>query len=194
MYQFLPMISKMPEIFVTWNNEFSDDELISIINMGNSLIPQSAVVGGDNALDTHKRVSEVTWIYRNLSSEWIYDRFAGLTRKLNSQFYQFDLWGFCEAFQFTVYNGSNEGHYDWHLDHNASDTLPPRKLSIVMQLSDPEEYEGGDLELFAHEIIKIPKKKGLIVAFPSYTPHRVAPVTCGIRRSLVIWTHGPKFV
>jgi PKHD-type hydroxylase len=62
-----------------------------------------------------------------------------------------------------------------------------------MQLSDPSEYEGGDLLLHTgDEPIVINKQKGMLVMFPSYTLHEVTPVTKGERYSLVAWVHGPK--
>jgi PKHD-type hydroxylase len=107
-------------------------------------------------------------------------------------FFDFELTGLFEQLQFTVYEEAGS-HYDWHLDKMLSD-LPPRKLSLVLQLSDPEEYTGGDLELFvSSNPIKIERKRGLLTAFPSFTLHRVTPVTSGIRKSLVAWVGGPKF-
>jgi PKHD-type hydroxylase len=65
---------------------------------------------------------------------------------------------------------------------------------MVLQLSDPSEYDGGDLELFiAPNPTVATRKKGLIYIFPSWVLHRVTPVTRGIRKSLVIWITGPKF-
>jgi PKHD-type hydroxylase len=70
----------------------------------------------------------------------------------------------------------------------------PRKLSMVLQLSDPSEYDGGDLEFYVQsEPIKAEKKKGIVYVFPSWVLHRVTPVTRGTRRSLVMWIAGPKF-
>jgi PKHD-type hydroxylase len=61
-------------------------------------------------------------------------------------------------------------------------------------LSDPSEYDGGDLEIFTGtESVALEKKKGIIHAFPSYVMHRVTPVTRGTRRTLVVWIAGPKF-
>jgi PKHD-type hydroxylase len=69
-----------------------------------------------------------------------------------------------------------------------------RKLSLVMQLSDPYEYEGGELQLkTGHNDITIPKQKGLVTIFPSFTLHRVTPLTSGTRRTLVVWVAGPPF-
>jgi PKHD-type hydroxylase len=61
-------------------------------------------------------------------------------------------------------------------------------------LSDPEEYQGGQLEVYtgvAPQEIK--KEKGLISLFPSYVLHRVTPITSGIRKTLVVWICGPSF-
>jgi PKHD-type hydroxylase len=115
-------------------------------------------------------------------------------RQLNGQFYKYDLQGFAENFQYTVYNGEAEepGHYTWHQDWNNSGT--PRKLSLVVQLSDPSEYEGGDLQIMSGaEPTTVDKGLGKVVLFPSFMLHRVTPVTKGIRRSLVVWVTGPAF-
>ena len=74
-----------------------------------------------------------------------------------------------------------------------------RKLSFTLQLSEPDEYEGGEFDLEISgpnaekrfETMKMPK--GSIVVFPSYMWHRVRPVTSGVRKSLVGWIMGPPF-
>ena len=77
----------------------------------------------------------------------------------------------------------------------GNDATSTRKLSVSVQLSDPSEYEGGDLELMVNRnYIKVPKEKGTIIFFPSYLTHRVTKVTSGKRNSLVAWFHGPSFV
>lgn len=63
-----------------------------------------------------------------------------------------------------------------------------------MQLSDEDDYVGGDLELmFGDEPQKMIRKRGTILCFPSYVLHRVTPVTEGTRYSLVAWITGPQF-
>lgn len=107
-------------------------------------------------------------------------------------FFDFDLYGFVEDFQYIVYNSDNS-HYDWHMDKGTL-TSPPRKLSLVLQLTDPSEYEGGDLELnYCSQPVKTKKERGLVYAFPSWVVHRVTPVTKGVRKTLVVWIAGPKF-
>jgi len=198
-YIFAPMatfgVSEHP--FVTWNDAFNDDEINKLVDYCNTLKFQKATVGmgEETATVTKIRESKVAWIDNTHESRWIYDRLAYVARGLNGQFYKFDLYGFSEHMQFTVYEEDSGGHYTWHIDSGGgSHSTPPRKLSLVLQLSDPSEYEGGDLEIFtSSEPTKIDKKKGLIAAFPSYTLHRVTPITKGTRRSLVVWVTGPAF-
>lgn len=182
--------------FVTWKDGFTNEEVDQLIAYCNTLKFEKATVGGgeENETVTRIRESKVAWIDNTQESGWIYDRMAYIARNLNGQFYKFDLYGFSEHMQFTVYEEDSNGHYTWHVDCGVGSSTPPRKLSLVVQLTDPEEYEGGDLEIFtSEEPTKVEKKKGMIAAFPSYALHRVTPVTKGTRRSLVVWVTGPAF-
>lgn len=184
--------------FVTWENAFNDEEINKLIEHCNTLKFEKASVGvGEECTTVTKiRESKVAWLEHTQDSGWIYDRMAYVARSLNGQFYRFDLYGFSEHMQFTVYEEDSGGHYTWHIDSGggAIGNLAPRKLSCVLQLTDPSEYEGGELELMtAGEPTKVIKKKGLVVAFPSYTLHRVTPITKGTRKSLVVWVTGPAF-
>lgn len=183
--------------FVTYPDAFNDEELGKMIDYLDLLKQQRATVGGteENADIDGIRKSNVAWLTCNNESQWIYDRMAWVARLLNGQFYKFDLYGFFEDMQYTVYDGKEEGHYSWHQDSGTlSNNFPPRKFSLVLQLTDPSEYEGGDLELLTNANPTIVKKqKGLVSAFPSYMLHRVTPVTSGIRKTLVAWVCGPSF-
>jgi len=189
-----PDLSTQEQTFTTWENGFSDSQISDIIQIGDSLIPKNAKIGGSQENDdiSEIRKSKTSWIQLNNETSWLYDSLAYIVRQLNGQFYDFDLDGFVEDFQYTVYDGGGD-HYSWHIDKGTS-TISPRKLSIVLQLTDPSEYEGGDLEFYVAPKPSVAKKqKGLIYAFPSWMLHRVTPVTSGIRRSLVVWAAGPKF-
>ncbi|MDB2656544.1 2OG-Fe(II) oxygenase [Crocinitomicaceae bacterium] len=79
------------------------------------------------------------------------------------------------------------------MDFGAAE-ISARKLSVTVQLSDPDEYEGGDLEfMINHKTVKAPRKKGTIVVFPSFIMHRVTPITKGTRQSIVGWVSGPPY-
>lgn len=183
--------------FVTWENGFSEEELDKIITYCDGLKPMKGTVGGAKPDEDIKaiRESKVSWVGLNPDTQWLYDRLAYIARQLNGQFYKFDLYGFSEDMQYTVYQGDESGHYTWHLDAGVTyNGAAPRKLSVVVQLSDPVDYEGGDLELFSSaNPTQVTKQRGLVAAFPSYMLHRVSPVTSGVRKTLVIWVCGPSF-
>jgi PKHD-type hydroxylase len=182
--------------FVTWQNGFTNEEIDQIVNYcDTNLILEDAEVGGNNIYSVNPgiRRSKVGWIKNNVDTFWFYSRLAWITRELNSKFYNFDLYGFVEDFQYTVYNDNESGHYDWHTDASPKADLP-RKLSIVLQLSSPEDYDGGELMIRQSSTEEtVYKEKGLIAGFPSYVQHKVNPVTRGTRKTLVIWSAGPAF-
>lgn len=184
----------IPEMsFATWQNGFSEEEIENIIKIGNKLTFNEGIVGGGADINEYVRKSKTGWIALNDESNFIYDKLGYIARQLNGQFFDFDLWGFVEDLQYTVYDGDGD-HYTWHLDRGGMLANTPRKLTLVLQLSDPSEYEGGDLQVFAGpEPTTVTKEKGLVCAFPSFVLHRVTPVTKGIRKTLVVWLTGPRF-
>jgi PKHD-type hydroxylase len=197
-YRFAPSptfgITEHP--FTTWSDAFTSDELDKIIEIGDQLPSSQASIGTDvaNTTDLEVRESIVAWVPQTEETIWIYDKLAWVIRQLNGQFYKFDMFGFTEDLQYTTYNEETNGHYTWHLDMGGGGGMPPRKLSLVLQLSDPEEYEGGDLELMTSSAPStVLKQRGLISVFPSFVLHRVTPVTKGKRRTLVVWACGPEF-
>lgn len=180
--------------FAYWQDGFSDEEIEKAIQIGESLLPQDAYIGsGDSSkVDPNIRSSSISWIQYNNDSAFLYERLGWIAQQLNGEFFDFNIWGFSEDLQYTKYT-DNQDHYTWHMDKGTG-TNSPRKLSLVLQLSDPSEYEGGDLEFFSSSEPAIAvKKKGVVYAFPSYIMHRVTPVTAGVRRTLVVWLTGPKF-
>jgi PKHD-type hydroxylase len=193
-YTFAPAITQEHNHpFVTWDDAFTDEELEKLKSYAKTLPIQEALVEENVTPNAKVRKTKVSWISNTDESSWIYDRLAFVARKLNAKFYKFDLYGFLEDMQFTIYEETDESHYTWHID--MSDTaVAARKLSMVLQLSDPSEYEGGELQTWTNpEPTTVDKQKGLIAAFPSYVLHRVTPVTKGTRYSLVIWVCGPSF-
>jgi PKHD-type hydroxylase len=194
-YQIAPSPSLgIPEIsFASWRDGFTEEEIDKIVSIGDSLTIKSASVGPDSKVEEAVRSSKIGWINLTPETNFIYDRIDFIARQLNGEFFNLDIWGFVEDFQYTIYDGKDD-HYTWHLDRGGNATNAPRKLSLVIQLSDPSEYEGGDLEIFDAPVpTQVTKQKGLVVAFPSFILHRVTPVTKGIRKTLVVWLAGPQF-
>ena len=131
---------------VVWPNAFSSAELDQIEAMGDGLARQTAGLFVEDGDTRKKRVTQVAWIERVEVSQWLYRRLEEIVQRLNIQFYKYDLTGLKERLQYTVYEQAEGGHYDWHVDHGAATPLP-RKLSLSLQLTDPLQYEGCDLEL-----------------------------------------------
>lgn len=168
------------------NNVFTKEECQQIIEIGNQNLKPGVTINDDKV-----RESEVSWLYPDTNMEWAFRRLTDTVITLNNQFFKFDLIGFGEGLQFTKYN-SPSGRYGQHIDKILNHQV--RKLSLTVQLSDPAEYEGGELALqFGSEKDLMPKEQGKLIAFPSYVLHEVKPVTKGTRYSLVAWITGKPF-
>ena len=100
-----------------------------------------------------------------------------------------------EPFQYTQYDESYGGHFNWHIDVHprfSVDDPDPRKISFSVGLSDIHDYDGGDFMIKVdkdHKTFKL--DRGDVIAFPSWMLHKVSPVTRGMRRTLVGWGNGP---
>lgn len=88
-----------------------------------------------------------------------------------------------------------QGRYDWHIDQGTHvNNNPPRKLTIVAQLTDSNSSTGGDLEILVDRSPQsLDRTPGSVHVFPSFVLHLVKPVEAGSRLSIVGWLTGPKF-
>ncbi len=194
-YSFPLMTTARTVAYAHWKNGFTYGELKDLRSFCDALPRQKALTMGasEGAELTDTRDCDLSWIPMNDQTKWFHDKLAYYVSNLNETYFGFDLTGF-EMAQYTVYEGTKTGsHYDWHIDCYGKSNRPQRKLSLVLQLSHPQEYEGGELWLHGAEKHNVPKEHGLLYAFPSYTLHRVTPTTQGVRRSIVVWCVGPEF-
>ena len=147
-----------------------------------------------NPTFNNPRESKVKWIKDNIPQHnYLFEYLLNRINIANNELFNLDIIGSNDYIQYTEYNGEVKGHYDWHLDISGDSNIL-RKLSIVVQLSSPDEYEGGDLEIHLGSTpLKVKKQKGHIAVFPSFLLHRVTPVTKGLRKSLVWWVGGLQF-
>lgn len=142
---------------------------------------------------THIRRSLITW-FSEEQEPVVSRRIIDLVAEVNRTVFDFSLTDFAEEAQIACYSGDRRGHYDWHCDVGASEVARRRKLTMVIQLSDPDQYEGGLLQLNpAGRVIDAPMVRGTAIFFPSFVLHRVAPTTAGLRYSLTQWVHGNPF-
>ncbi len=172
------------------------EECAAIVGMMGELPAHEATVDNREREEATRR-SDVRWLKhddphpaRRQATQFL----LGVMAQANQDFFGFELTDL-EPIQLTHYREEVKGTYDWHQDgffHGDNNLV--RKLSMVIQLSPPEDYDGGGLELQVSKIhTVVPAELGLAVLFPAPTMHRVVPVTLGSRRSLVAWARGPNF-
>jgi len=174
-------------LYAFWNNAFSKEECQTIINIAKN----KGLIKGTTKGESDVRDSKISWLYHSDGIDWVFRRVTDITLNLNERFFKFDLFGINEGFQFTNYEAPS-GKYGKHVDRAIN--MSVRKLSISIQLTNSEEYEGGELKLYdGEEETLMSKEQGTLIIFPSYVLHEVMPVTKGERNSLVTWVTGKQF-
>ena len=174
-----------------------------IIKLGDGRWNQAETFGsrdGSRPLD-NVRKSEIVWV---TTEQWVYETIWAFAAAANEQAeWKYNITA-AENCQITRY--TKGGFYSWHKDgmgshkeiHNNPASKPlhgnARKLSMTIVLNS--NFEGGDFEISGlDDKNKVPRlEEGSTIVFPSFIEHRVAPVTKGIRYSLVSWFVGPPFV
>lgn len=180
------------------------------------ILQDSRIGHGDyGTVDKEKRNAKNTWIP---SDYWVAGFVWHYIQRANRENFLYDLDNIDgESLQYTVY-GEGE-YYGWHNDSGLATHYKPqssgnrgtgqeiandfvnkncekvRKLSFSLLLSDPDTYEGGNLQIMneAGQYYIAPRHRGVIVLFDSRAQHRVLKVTKGVRKSIVGWTVGPRW-
>jgi len=197
-YPIAPFNSPGKDDVCYWEGFLSDDDINYLLARPEWHDQNDAKIGGggDGVVDKEKRRTNISWMGVDKNNHHIWQKMTNAIWSANRQFFQFDLTGCYELAQLGTYTQYDQGHYDWHTDTTLSASSSPyRKLSMSLLLSDPSEFEGGEFQVkYGNDDIKlVEQKRGRAWFFPSWTLHRVTPVTRGIRRSLVLWVGGPGF-
>jgi len=184
--------------FIVQTNEpiFTPKQCQMIIEAGRSESKINASVGNNEGIkggvvDTKTRTSHISWIpFKKMGD--MYQDIEKIMERTNGNHFGFDGMTITEQAQYTEY--PEGGFYDWHVDNdiNMEHEPPVRKISMTCLLSPQDEFEGGDLEL-VKENNSVKLKQGQAIFFASFIRHRVAPVTRGNRKSLVMWFGGTPF-
>ena len=175
---------------------FTPEQCQMVIQAGRSEPKQNAQVGSKQGTkggvhDTKTRTSHISWIPFKKMNE-MYKQIEKIMKATNGNHFGFDNMQITEPAQYTEY--PEGGFYDWHVDNDINFQHEPtvRKISMTILLSPENEFKGGDLELVREgQSAKI--KQGHAIFFASFIRHRVAPVTKGNRKSLVMWFGGTPF-
>jgi PKHD-type hydroxylase len=180
-----------------WEGFLTPEDINLLLSQPEWLNLQTGCVGGSgpSGVNLAVRESQISWLGAKPELAHIWEKLAEAVAEVNRRFFHFDLTGFHEPMQLGLYTEEKQGHYDWHIDASLDDCHVPRKLSLAMLLSDPSEFEGGEFQVKTcnDTAQTLECKKGRAWFFSAYTLHRVAPVTKGVRRSLVLWVGGPPF-
>ncbi len=176
---------------VVWEDILNDTDVNAIHELANNYNKVRATTLVENL---NVRKSDAIWIGYDNQSKWLYDKVTNAAKSLNNELFEFELLG-AQPFQYTIYESYEEGEYDWHCDSLVDKDGNIRKLSIVILLSDKNEFSGGSFLVSptGGKPKEILMKKGRMIMFPSWVPHCVTPVLEGKRTSLVMWLYGKKF-
>jgi len=180
------------QLYAMKKNVLSSEECKKIIQIAKNKSLEKGIVF-DKENYQNERESNICWLDQTDDLNWLFTKIAQECLEINKLCFRFDLNGISESLQFTNYKAPS-GKYGKHIDCSGSGTTPSRKLSITIQLTDLNEYEGGELVLYDSEKPTImDKEQGSLIVFPSYILHEVKPVTKGERNSLVCWVTGKPF-
>jgi PKHD-type hydroxylase len=180
-----------------WKEGFTEEEVEKIVFLEKLMDFTKGRVGAQSKqqLDTTTRDSDVSFLTPDENAHWIFQRLADITPRVNYDLFLYDI-ETIETIQFTRY--TEDQFYDWHIDSHNVWLNYERKISGVVFLDDPDDYEGGELEIITDgspdRSIKIKPNKGEIAYFASWMPHRALPVTKGTRRTLVFWVQGKRTI
>ena len=191
-----------------WYTTKMPPELISLVEKDlqqfDSSLQTAITTGGVNL---SVRDSKTSWIN---TTHWVAGLCYHYVLLANRQNFLYDVDGFDgETMQYTSYSPGE--YYGWHQDTGLGSMSVPgedaqevflmkncervRKLSFIMQLSNPDEYSGGEVQLMRDtgKTFFLPKERGTIIVFDSRTRHRAKAVRSGTRKSLVGWVSGPRW-
>ena len=180
---------------MTVENALSNQFLNEVENYSTKSI--EATIGKNQEKIDIIRSCKVGWI----NSKEVKSKVSKIVEILGKDVFGYDMFEEgIEPIQYTTYsynkNRLYKDHYNWHMDSSFEDFgNTDRKLSFSLQLSEPEEYGGCNLEFFGAKGLdkNVFRAKGTLVIFPSFMYHKVTPIERGVRKVLVGWVRGPKF-
>ena len=190
-----------------WENALPRQLCELILSLGENSETKKARLRPEDGNDYIDESIRKTDLFFWDATHWV----SGLTMHYalcaNSEIWNYQL-TLSQGVQYGSYD--NGGTYDWHkdeFDQPFGEEAPEvwqglsRKLTVVVNLSEPESYSGGDLlfkDTYGNEVedaamLASIRQQGSVVVFPPYIPHTVTPVTNGVRYSLASWILGPPF-
>jgi hypothetical protein len=156
---------------------------------------EPASVGPDEHNSINKDIRNCS-VFSIEKPYWLTQILSSYIHEVNRDVFKYDLTAWHGDLQYILYEGKGSG-YKWHFDNAAAiNETGVRKLSLVLSLSDPNEYEGGEFQIMLNANQRMETFKfelGECIVFPSTSLHRVRPLKSGKRSVIVGWYGGPDF-
>lgn len=182
-----------------YKSRYTKEQCDFIVNVAKSRPANDAQMGVDGTSQNNQyRKSKVRWVYPgDHKLDFLFGDIWKMALETNNNYFDFQL-SKIDYLQIAEYDGDQRGEYKKHQDvfWMNNDTKYHRKLSVIIQLSNPTDYDNGDFTFYgiqqqpkAEDI----KAQGTVLFFPSFIEHAALPVTQGMRYSIAAWIDGPKW-
>lgn len=180
-----------------WTKQYFNSKLTEYIHKTCEKYPD--VTGDSYVVSNGERniISEnyLMKIIPSIKEPEITNKLKEIAMAANENMFGFNIWYDIKSFQYTTYKSEQQMEYNWHSDSQWTTKPVVQKLTVIVGLTDKNNYEGGDFVLAGGKkniIIKL--TAGEAIVFPSIALHKVTPVTSGTRNTLVTWLKGPRWV
>ena len=187
----------MKYLWMSYDDVLTNEQCDELIQIAHTQGFKHAAIGNDEEIrlkqsgyiDEDIRKAQIALIpYKK--HKWLENALITTLRDCNANL-QFDLDGFMDL---QVIKYDVDSFFLPHLDILTINSDMQRKVTFVIQLSNPDDYVGGDLCVWTKkEEDRMSRKKGSLHAFPSYLLHEVTPILSGTRYVLIGWCFGPEF-
>ena len=187
------METKLDTDVITISNAFTESDIRLIHALGMSRYDTG--VTDMSTGDTSKRKTWHIAIPKNPLSAPIFDKVGSIIKDVNSRHWNFEIEHFNRAGLYYACYDNIGDHYGWHTDKTEKYGTEKGfvKIAAILQLTDPWEYTGANLQCMTDGLISVPKQKGLFMIMPGWVTHQVTPIQSGVRKSMIVWMMGPPY-
>jgi PKHD-type hydroxylase len=182
-----PEIKLNPDLcrLFLFKNAFSPEECDEILK--NYAKPE-----GNTEINYDSNLVKLSGTYTiedNAESKWIFDKLLSYVQKVN-KLYNFKLSAVGNPF---ILEYKKDDVLNWHIDLVGKPDYSIRKITLIVFLTNPDEYKGGEIHFDFFGDKAVNAAKGNLLAFPAFLFHKVNKIEEGVRKSLVTWVLGPPF-
>ena len=180
-------LASLDILSVNKSHLFNEEQSTTILNSCIEELWLPTKVVGDNNLHRAKRQK-----VRGDVTAFPFMDIRAVTKLANDEIYDFNLLGIIDQDFPQIFKYAVKDFYEWHIDLNQM--APSRKLTFIINLSNPDTYTGGDLEFLNVDTSDSNiNEAGSCIMFPSFMPWRITPVKSGEKHIIVGHVHGALF-